>query len=101
MIVANVSEHVFYDFTIQYHKENVALYASTLEELFDGINKIMKGSADEKLKRGRKKFNSDLNYVNDGKSAERIFQFITSQTIAKRLKFKIFKLFKDNKMDKI
>lgn len=102
IIVANVGEQVFYDFTLQYHKDNVALYASTLEELFNCIDRVVKDHADTELQQARERFNLDLNYINDGKAADRVFQsMISHKNNPINVKFKFSRWFKHNKVNKI
>lgn len=79
IIVANMSNEIFYDYSLAYHKEKIALYATNISELLECINKIINNhdNINESLLDARKKFNYEFNYLNDGKEAERVFNILT------------------------
>jgi len=83
IIVAKLGNEKFYDdpHCLLFHKENVAPYATTFEELKDFIEKIICEDKEllYNLSRSRERFLFDINYINDGKATERIFQEITKK----------------------
>jgi CDP-glycerol glycerophosphotransferase (TagB/SpsB family) len=80
LIVTNFQGKNYSDYALLYHKEGIALYATTLTELFDCLNKILNDDqTQEKLREARKKLNYDFNYLNDGKAAERVFKILTKE----------------------
>ena len=82
LIVTNLQGKSYSDYALLYHKEGIALYATTLIELFDCLSRILNDyQTQEKLKEARKKLNYDFNYLNDGRAAQRIFKLLTAENI--------------------
>lgn len=78
IIVVNMTNEEYYNYSLQFHKEGIALYATNVSQLSDCIMKILNDiNTNELLEEGRKKFNYEFNYLNDGKSTERIFNILT------------------------
>lgn len=81
LIVANFHKEKFYDYSLQFHKEKIALYAITIKELFDCIDRILNDKeVNSYLQERRSKFNYEFNYLNDGKAADRIFAILKNST---------------------
>jgi hypothetical protein len=77
LILTNMNNQKYYDFTFSYHKEKVSLYATNVEELYNMIQKIINDrNVTSRLQKLRKKFNHNLNYLNDGKATKRVFNNI-------------------------
>ena len=80
IVVTNFAKINYSSYSLVFHKEKIALYAESLKEVFDCIDKILH---DKKIQRNledaRKKLNYDFNYLNDGNAAKRIHQIITSK----------------------
>lgn len=78
IISVNMDNETYYDFSLEFSKEGVALYATNTSELFDCINKVLHDDiVIKKLDEGRKGFNLEFNYLNDGNSSKRIFNILT------------------------
>lgn len=79
IIVANMSDEKFYPYSLQFHNESIALYATNSQELFDCINKLLSDNKiDSILAVAREKFNYEFNYLNDGNATERVFKILTT-----------------------
>ena len=83
VIVQNIDNVNFYDHSLRFHDEKIALYAKTIEELFECIKKILfdetrKQTINLELEEGRKKFNHEFNYLNDGNASSRIYDILTN-----------------------
>lgn len=98
IILTNMNNQKYYDFTFSYHKEKVSLYTTNIEELCTMILKIISDrNVPNRLQKFRKEFNRNLNYLNDGKATNRVFD-----TIVRDKKYKnsfsanIRKLFMDH-----
>ncbi|MEM3159493.1 MAG: CDP-glycerol glycerophosphotransferase family protein [Nitrososphaera sp.] len=80
VIVANMAGETFYDYSFQFQREGIALYSRNTPELFDCMEKILHDpSTSAWLAGGRRVFNPEFNYLNDGKAAERVFAILTSR----------------------
>ena len=75
IIVVNMNNDKYYHNSLQYHKEGIALYATSIDKLFECINKIF-NDADmrSELSKARKRLNYEFNYLNDGKASARVFE---------------------------
>lgn len=84
IIVVNIQNEDYFkqDFTMKYNEEKIALYATTVPDLFDCIIRISdmpyKIVTMKTLQNEREKFNYKINYLNDGKSSDRIFHILTN-----------------------
>ncbi|CAE6486925.1 CDP-glycerol glycerophosphotransferase family protein [Candidatus Nitrosotenuis uzonensis] len=78
IIVTNFFNKKYSKYSLQYDKEEVALYAENTSKLFECIEKIFEcEEIQNRMKVARIKLNTEFNYLNDGKAAERIFNILT------------------------
>ena len=84
IIVMNFNKTKYSKFALQYHKEGIALYAETINDLKNCIHKIMSDKSTQiKLQKARDKMNYEFNYLNDGKAANRIYEILTSDSLTR------------------
>lgn len=80
IIVFNPNNENHFVNSVQYQKENIALYATSVKELTQCISRILSDSElNTHLEHARKVFNYEFNYLNDGKAANRIFNILTKE----------------------
>lgn len=79
LIVTNFFGKEYSKYSLQFDKEGIALHAKNSEELFECMRNITTDrDIQKRLKNAREKLNSGFNYLNDGKSAKRIFDILTT-----------------------
>lgn len=78
LIVTNFFNKEYSQYSLQYDKEKIALYAKNTTELFECIKQILEDEDTQiRLKKAREILNMGFNYLNDGKAAERIYDILT------------------------
>ncbi len=78
VIIYSRSEETKEDHFLSFEKEGIALLAHNKQQLFQGVETVLKDNAIAlQLGEKRKIFNKDLNYLNDGKASERIYKILT------------------------
>jgi hypothetical protein len=81
IIVTNFSKKEYSKYALLYNKEGVALYATSIEEVFICLKQILDDQkVQQKLSDARIKFHTNFNYLNDGNAAERIVDILVNQS---------------------
>lgn len=81
IITINFDDEKIDSSIILYDEYDISLKVSNMQELIKNIQSIINdGKILEKLENGRKVFNFDFNYLNDGMASERIVKILTNNT---------------------